>query len=87
MKVCSNVPETPLAKPFWICCSMKPFWERQEKIESRRQDVKTLSGTDSRVIGLKLAGHHYFLSCVLVLCKLFSILPAFYLICILLELC
>ena len=40
---------------FWISASLKSFCVRNEKIEPRRHDIKTLKVTDSKVICLKLA--------------------------------
>ena len=56
IEVCSRTPEIFVVNPFWISVSMNSFLARKEKIESRRHEVRTLRGTDSRVIGLKLAG-------------------------------
>ena len=39
---------------FWISASITSFCLRKEKTESRRQEVKTFRGTNSRVVGLKL---------------------------------
>ena len=56
IEVCSRAPEIFGVSPFLIFVSINSFLARKEKIESRRHEVKTLRGTDSRVIGLKLAG-------------------------------
>ena len=56
IEVCSRTPEIFGVNAFWIFFSINSFLARKEQIESRRHEVKTLRGTDSRVIGLKLAG-------------------------------
>ena len=56
IEVCSKTPEIFRVNSFWNSVSKNSFLARKEKIESRRHEVKTLRGIDSRVIGLTLAG-------------------------------
>ena len=56
IEVCSRTHEIFTVNPFWIFVSINSLLARKEKIKSRRHEVKTLRGRDSRVIGLKLAG-------------------------------
>ena len=52
----SRTPAIFGVKPFWISASIKSLCSREEKIESRSQEVNTSRGTDYTVMGLKLAG-------------------------------
>ena len=45
IEICSRTLAILGVKPFWISASLTPFCVRKEKIESRKQEVKTFGET------------------------------------------